>query len=259
LAPCTKRHKPPGRPWREAVEQREGRQQLYEALIVQGVFQHVEGVTSAVSGCTGGTATTTHYELVGTNTTGHAESVRVTFDPRRISYGRILQVYFSVAHDPTELNRQGPDVGTQYRSAIFPTNPEQTQVAEAYIAQLNQAHVFNAPIVTKVELGRDFYRAEDYHQDFLTRNPNYSYIVVNDLPKIEYLKRLGCALKVRFAHDSPGEGSGFEPSVPLGDGNVAVLRRRAHRRGGPARSVGARGAQSWRHCSAGRRDVKFLP
>jgi peptide-methionine (S)-S-oxide reductase len=157
---------------------------------VQGVFQHVEGVTSAVSGYAGGAANTAHYEMVGTNTTGHAESVRVTFDPARISYGRILQIYFSVAHDPTELNRQGPDVGAQYRSAIFPANPEQVRVAETYIAQLNQAHVFDAPIVTKVEPGREFYPAEDYHQDFLTRNPRYPYIAINDLPKIENLKRL---------------------------------------------------------------------
>lgn len=157
---------------------------------VQGVFQHVDGVTSAVSGYAGGTANTAHYGMVGTNTTGHAESVRVAFDPRRISYGRILQIYFSVAHDPTELNRQGPDVGTQYRSVIFPTNLEQTKVAEAYIAQLNQAHVFDAPVVTKIEPGRDFYPAEDYHQDFLTRNPRYPYIVINDLPKIENLRRL---------------------------------------------------------------------
>jgi peptide-methionine (S)-S-oxide reductase len=157
---------------------------------VQGVFQHVDGVTSAVSGYAGGAAKTAHYGMVGTNTTGHAESVRVTFDPRRISYGRILQIYFSVAHDPTQLNRQGPDVGTQYRSVIFPTNLEQTKVAETYIAQLNQAHVFDAPVVTKIEPGRDFYPAEDYHQDFLTRNPRYPYIVINDLPKIENLKRL---------------------------------------------------------------------
>jgi peptide-methionine (S)-S-oxide reductase len=157
---------------------------------VQGVFQHVEGVTNAVSGYTGGAAETAHYEMVSSNTTGHAESVRVTFDPRRISYGRILQIYFSVAHDPTELNRQGPDAGTQYRSAIFPTNSEQTHIAEAYIAQLSQEHVFIAPIVTKIEPGRDFYPAEDYHQDFLTRNPRYPYIVINDLPKIEDLKRL---------------------------------------------------------------------
>jgi peptide-methionine (S)-S-oxide reductase len=157
---------------------------------VQGVFQHVEGVTSAISGYAGGGADTAHYEMVGTNITGHAESVRITFDPRHVSYGRILQIYFSVAHDPTELNRQGPDVGTQYRSAIFPTNSEQTRIAEAYMAQLNQAHVFDAAIVTTIEPGRDFYPAEDYHQDFLTRNPHYPYIVVNDLPKIENLKRL---------------------------------------------------------------------
>jgi peptide-methionine (S)-S-oxide reductase len=157
---------------------------------VQGVFQHVDGVTSAVSGYAGGGADTAHYEMVGTNTTGHAESVRVTFDPRRISYGHILQIYFSVAHDPTELNRQGPDAGTQYRSAIFPTNSEQAHIAEAYIAQLNQANVFNASIVTRIEPGRNFYPAEDYHQDFLTRNPTYPYIVANDLPKIEALKRL---------------------------------------------------------------------
>jgi peptide-methionine (S)-S-oxide reductase len=157
---------------------------------VQGVFQHVAGVTSAVSGYAGGAANTAHYEMVGNNTTGHAESVQVAFDPRHISYGHILQIYFSVAHDPTELNRQGPDVGAQYRSAIFPTNSEQAHIAEAYIAQLNQANVFNASIVTKIEPGRSFYPAEDYHQDFLTRNPTYPYIVANDLPKIENLKRL---------------------------------------------------------------------
>jgi len=138
----------------------------------------------------GGAADTAHYEMVGTNTTGHAESVRITFDPRRISYGQMLQIYFSVAHNPTELNRQGPDVGSQYRSAIFPTNPQQMRIAEAYIVQLNQAHVFDGAIVTKTEPGRDFYPAEDHHQDFMTRNPNYPYIVVNDLPKIEALKRL---------------------------------------------------------------------
>jgi peptide-methionine (S)-S-oxide reductase len=157
---------------------------------VQGVFQHVDGVSSAVSGYAGGAANTAHYEIVGTNATGHAEAVRITFDPRRVSYGRILQIYFSVAHDPTELNRQGPDIGTQYRSAIFSANPQQTHLAEAYIAQLNQAKVFDAPVVTTIEPGKDFYSAEDYHQDFLTRNPNYPYIVMNDLPKIENLKRL---------------------------------------------------------------------
>jgi peptide-methionine (S)-S-oxide reductase len=157
---------------------------------VQGVFQHVDGVTSAVSGYAGGAANTAHYELVGTSTTGHAEAVQVTYDPGQISYGRILQIYFTVAHDPTELNRQGPDVGTQYRSAIFSTSPEQSRIAEAYIAQLNQAHVFDAAIVTKIESDRDFYPAEPYHQDFLTHNPRHPYIVVNDLPKIENLKRL---------------------------------------------------------------------
>jgi len=149
------------------------------------VFQHVEGVTSAVSGYAGGTAEAAHYETVSSGTTGHAESVRIVFDPRRISYGHILQIYFSVAHDPTELDRQGPDVGTQYRSAIFPNDPQQTRIAEAYIAQLDQARAFNTSIVTRIEPGGNFYPAEDYHQDFLARNPNYLYIMVYDLPKIE--------------------------------------------------------------------------
>jgi len=157
---------------------------------VQGVFQHVKGVSGAVSGYAGGEAKTAHYEIIGRGSTGHAEAVRVTFDPRQISYGRILQIYFSAAHDPTQLNRQGPDVGTQYRSAIFPTNPEQARIAKSYIAQLNQARVFDAVIVTKIEPDRAFYPAEDYHQDFLVRNPNHGYIVINDLPKIEHLKRL---------------------------------------------------------------------
>jgi peptide-methionine (S)-S-oxide reductase len=157
---------------------------------VQGVFQHVEGVTNAVSGYAGGGKAAAQYEAVSTGTTGHAESVRITFDPRRVSYGRILQVYFSVAHDPTQLNFQGPDSGTQYRSAIFPTTPEQARIAKAYIGQLNQAHAFSAAIVTKIEPGQSFYPAEDYHQDFLVRNPTYPYIVYNDLPKIENLKRI---------------------------------------------------------------------
>jgi peptide-methionine (S)-S-oxide reductase len=157
---------------------------------VQGVFQHVKGVTAAVSGYAGGDKDRAQYEIVSSGRTGHAESVRVTFDPRQISYGRILQIYFSVAHDPTELNRQGPDHGTQYRSAIFPVNAEQARVAQAYIAQLDQAHAFEAPIVTKIEQERTFYPAEAYHQDFLTLNPDYPYIVVNDLPKIANLKRL---------------------------------------------------------------------
>ncbi len=157
---------------------------------VQGVFQHVAGVSTAVSGYAGGDKATAHYETVGTGTTGHAESVRITYDPRKVSYGRLLQIYFSVVHDPTQLNRQGPDSGAQYRSAIFPTNAEQAKVARAYIAQLNNAHAFDAPIATRIEPDRAFYPAEGYHQDFLERNPTYPYIVVNDLPKIEALKRL---------------------------------------------------------------------
>jgi peptide-methionine (S)-S-oxide reductase len=157
---------------------------------VQGVFQHVKGVTSAVSGYDGGNKETAHYQMVGTGTTGHAESVRVTFDPRQISYGRLLQIYFSVAHDPTQLNRQGPDAGTQYRSAIFVTSPEQEKISKAYIAQLDATHAFPAPIATKIEPDRGFVAAEDYHQDFLTLNPTYPYIVFNDLPKVENLKNM---------------------------------------------------------------------
>ena len=157
---------------------------------VQGVFQHVAGVTSAVSGYDGGEKATAHYEMTSEGNTGHAESVQITYDPRKITYGRILQVFFSVAHDPTELNRQGPDEGTQYRSAIFPMNDEQARVAKAYIAQLDSAHAFKAPIATTIEPGKTFYRAEDYHQDFLARNPGYPYIVFNDLPKIANLKQL---------------------------------------------------------------------
>src|SRR5215475_2640505 len=157
---------------------------------VQGVFQHVKGVSNAVSGHAGGEAATAHYDMVGMGTTGHAESVKVTYDPRQISYGQILQIYFSVAHDPTQLNRQGPDVGTQYRSAIFPADEEQARVAKTYIGQLDAAHAYSAPIVTKIEPDKGFYPAEDYHQDFLVRNPSYPYIVFHDLPKVEALKRL---------------------------------------------------------------------
>jgi peptide-methionine (S)-S-oxide reductase len=157
---------------------------------VQGVFQHVAGVTRAVSGYTGGEADTAHYEMVGSGDTGHAESVQITFDPTKISYGKILQIYFSVAHDPTELNYQGPDTGTQYRSTIFPMNDEQAKVAKAYVAQLDQAHVYGDAVVTTIEPGKTFYPAEDYHQDFLTLNPTYPYIVFNDLPKIDNLKRI---------------------------------------------------------------------
>ena len=157
---------------------------------VQGVFQHVKGVANAVSGYAGGAAKSAQYETVSSGATGHAESVKIIYDPRRISYGRILQIYFSVAHDPTELNRQGPDRGTQYRSAIFPVNDEQAKIAKAYIGQLDQAKLFDAAIVTKIEPGQAFYPAEDYHQDFLTLNPTYPYIVYNDLPKIANLKRI---------------------------------------------------------------------
>jgi peptide-methionine (S)-S-oxide reductase len=156
---------------------------------VQGVFQHVKGVTQAVSGYTGGGAATAHYESVGLGDTGHAESVQVTFDPRVISYGEILRIHFSVAHDPTEKNRQGPDVGTQYRSAIFPLDASQQKVAEAYVAQLDTAKTFGEPLATTIEPGKTFYRAEDYHQDFLAHNPSYPYIAINDLPKIDNLRR----------------------------------------------------------------------
>jgi peptide-methionine (S)-S-oxide reductase len=157
---------------------------------VQGVFQHVNGVTSAVSGYAGGDKRTADYESVSLGTTRHAESVQVSYDPRQISYGRLLQIFFSVAHDPTQLNRQGPDTGTQYRTAIFPASAEQAEVAKAYIAQLDQAHAFKKPIVTKIEPDRPFYPAENYHQDYLTRNPRAPYIAINDLPKIEDLKRI---------------------------------------------------------------------
>jgi peptide-methionine (S)-S-oxide reductase len=157
---------------------------------VQGVYQHVKGVTNAVSGYSGGKADTAHYEMVGSGSTGHAESVEVTFDPSQVSYGKLLQIFFSVVHDPTQLNRQGPDFGTQYRSAVFPMDDGQRKVAEAYIAQLGGAKVFKGPIVTRVEAYRGFYPAEGYHQNFLTLNPEYGYIVVNDLPKIDALQRL---------------------------------------------------------------------
>jgi len=157
---------------------------------VQGVFQHVKGVKNAVSGYAGGKEATAEYDVVSTGSTGHAESVQVTFDPRKISYGRLLQIFFSVAHNPTQLNRQGPDVGTQYRSTIFPMTPDQARIATAYIAQLNDGKVFGAPVVTTIEPNRDFYPAEAYHQDYLTLHPDEPYIAYNDLPKIGELKRL---------------------------------------------------------------------
>lgn len=157
---------------------------------VQGVFQHVKGVSNAVSGYAGGAASTARYEEIGNGRTGHAESVLISYDPKQISYGKLLQIYFSVVHDPTELNRQGPDTGTQYRSTVFPANADQARVANAYIAQLNQAKTFGKPLATTVEPLKPFYPAEAYHQDFLVKHPTHGYIVVNDLPKIADLKRL---------------------------------------------------------------------
>jgi peptide-methionine (S)-S-oxide reductase len=157
---------------------------------IQAVFAHTKGVTQAVSGYAGGKKETAHYEQVGTGRTGHAESEQITFDPQQISLGKILQIYFSVAHNPTELNYQGPDEGTQYRSAIFYANDEQKQIASAYIAQLDKTKLFGEPIATKLEPLSGFYPAEDYHQDFAVTHPNYPYIVYNDAPKVENLKRL---------------------------------------------------------------------
>jgi peptide-methionine (S)-S-oxide reductase len=157
---------------------------------VQGVYQHVEGVLNAVSGYAGGSKHDAKYELVGNGDTGHAEAVQITYDRSKITYGKLLQVYFSVAHDPTQLNRQGPDHGPQYRSTIFPTGMQQREVAERYIAQLDAAKVFRREIVTTIEDGRTFYPAETYHQDFMVRNPSYPYIVINDAPKVRNLAEL---------------------------------------------------------------------
>ncbi|HEY0331736.1 MAG TPA: peptide-methionine (S)-S-oxide reductase MsrA [Rhodopseudomonas sp.] len=157
---------------------------------VQGVFQHTAGVLNAVSGYAGGGKMTANYTAVSTGATGHAEAVEIKYDPKQISYGKILQIFFSVVHDPTELNRQGPDSGTQYRSAIFTSNDEQKKVAEAYIAQLDAAKLFKKPIVTKIGALEGFYAAEAYHQDYLTLHPNQPYIAFNDLPKIDNLKKL---------------------------------------------------------------------
>jgi peptide-methionine (S)-S-oxide reductase len=157
---------------------------------VQGVFQHARGVVSAVSGYAGGNQSTATYDQVSMGTTGHAESVQIKFDPKQISYGKILQIFFSVAHDPTQLNRQGPDSGTQYRSAIFTTSDDQMKVAQAYVAQLDAAKVYPRPIVTKISPLKGFFPAEAYHQDYLTLHPNQPYIAYNDLPKIENLKKI---------------------------------------------------------------------
>ena len=158
---------------------------------IQAVYQHVKGVTNAVSGYAGGAQKDAEYETVSTGRTGHAESVRVTFDPRQISYGKILQIYFSVAHNPTELNYQGPDHGTQYRSEIFPQGEAQRAAAKAYIAELDQAHVFKAPIVTKIDATKAaFFPAESYHQDYAVLHPYQPYIAFNDAPKVTNLKKL---------------------------------------------------------------------
>jgi peptide-methionine (S)-S-oxide reductase len=156
---------------------------------VQAVFQHVRGVISATSGYSGGSKKAADYETVSTGESGHAESVQIVYDPSQITYGELLRVFFSVAHDPTELNRQGPDEGTQYRSAIFYANDEQKQIAEAYIAQLNQAKVFAHPIVTQVVALQAFYAAEAYHQNYAALHPNQPYIMFNDAPKVEHLKQ----------------------------------------------------------------------
>jgi peptide-methionine (S)-S-oxide reductase len=156
---------------------------------VQGVFQHLKGVTQAESGYAGGSKDTADYETVSSGSTGHAESVRITYDPAQVSFGQLLRVYFSVVTDPTQLNRQGPDTGTQYRSAIFAQDATQQHVAEAYLAQLGQAKAFAAPIVTKVEPNTGFFPAEAYHQNFLASNPSYPYIAMNDMPKVDALKQ----------------------------------------------------------------------
>ena len=156
---------------------------------MEAVFEHLKGVSNVVSGFSGGTKASAHYEVVSSGETGHAESIFITYDPSQISYGQLLKIYFFVAHDPTQLNRQGPDSGTQYRSVIFFTNDEQKQVASAYIDQLNKAHIFNKPIVTQVVPFNSFYPAEEYHQHFIDRNPNYPYVVVNDLPKLSQLQK----------------------------------------------------------------------
>ncbi len=156
---------------------------------VQAVFQHTKGVTKAISGYAGGSADTAHYEMIGTGKTGHAEVVKVTYDPSKITLGKILKIYFAVAHNPTELNHQGYDVGTQYRSAIFYSNPEQKRISESYINQLNQDKVFSDPIVTTLEALNEFYQAEDYHQDYVKSHPGNPYVARNDLPKIVNLEK----------------------------------------------------------------------
>jgi peptide-methionine (S)-S-oxide reductase len=158
---------------------------------VEGVFERIKGVQSVRSGYAGGARATAVYDVIGSGLTGHAEAVEIRYDPAKVSYGTLLRILFSVVHDPTQLNRQGPDSGSQYRSAIFPQSPEQARLARAYVAQLTTAKTWPGKIVTTLETGKPFYPAEAYHQDFLRRNPSYPYIVINDLPKVE-------GLKVRF-------------------------------------------------------------
>jgi peptide-methionine (S)-S-oxide reductase len=157
---------------------------------VQGVFQHLKGVKSATSGYAGGTVENPYYELVSSGSTGHAESVLVSYDPSQITYGKLLMIFFSVAHDPTQRDRQGPDIGTQYRSEIFYTNAEQKNIAQAYIAQIDAAKLYDHAIATQVVPFSAFYQAEDYHQDYLRRHPDDAYIRFNDIPKVERLKRM---------------------------------------------------------------------
>jgi peptide-methionine (S)-S-oxide reductase len=174
---------------------------------LQGVFEHVRGVKQVVAGYAGGAKDTAQYETVSGGNTGHAESVQIKYDPRQVSYGQLLRVYFSVATDPTELNRQGPDDGTQYRGEIWAVTPDQKRVADAYIAQLKASHAFADPIVTRVDAYKGFYPAEGYHQDFLIKNPDYPYIVINDEPKIENLKKmlpeLYISAPVRLSDNTP--------------------------------------------------------
>jgi peptide-methionine (S)-S-oxide reductase len=155
---------------------------------MEWVFEHVKGVTSVVSGYAGGSAKDASYDKVSSEGTGHAEAVKITYDPAKVSYAQLLQVFFTVAHDPTEVDRQGPDEGTSYRSAIFPQSPQQAQFAKAFIARLNSAHIYKAPIATRIESG-GFYAAEEFHQHFAVKHPSYPYIVINDRPKIEALQK----------------------------------------------------------------------
>ena len=185
----------------------------------QGVFEHVKGVRQVLAGYAGGKASTASYATVSSGTTGHAESIRIIFDPAEVSYGEILRVFFSVAHDPTQLNRQGPDEGSQYRSAIFFGDPTQQKIAQDYIAQLQQSQVFKRPVVTRVDPLQGFYPAEGYHQDYLYRNPHQPYIVFNDLPKIESLKHAFPDIyrdKPVLARDNPNPtGAGGEVAATL--------------------------------------------